>query len=827
MSGARAVGGAEERLIEWFGEQGWTPFPFQKECWEAYASGGSGLVHAPTGLGKTYAVWGGALLRGLRREQEREGSGAAASGLFLWITPLRALAGDTAASLRRPLEALGLNWSVEVRTGDTSAAVKRRQRERLPTALVTTPESLSLLLSYPDWRRLFRGLEGMVVDEWHELLGTKRGVQTELGLARLRHLLGPKLRIWGLSATLGNLEEAKAVLLGGAKEDGLLIRGVAEKRIEIRTLIPDNLERFPWAGHLGIRLLPQVVDQIASARTTLVFTNTRSQTEIWYRSILDARPDWEGRIGVHHGSVERELRDAVERKLDNGGLQAVVCTSSLDLGVDFTPVDQVIQIGSPKGIARLMQRAGRSGHQPGAVSRIIGVPTNGFELVEFASAREAMLRGEIESRQPLESPLDVLLQHLATCALGGGFEPSGLLKELRDTHAYRDLGEAMWAWCLEFSTTGGKALGAYPQFSKLIPDEAGRIRLEDRRLSRQHRMSIGTITSDAEVQVVLQRGGRLGSVEESFVSRLKPGMQFSFAGRRLELVRFREMKATVRPARGRKGSVPSWQGGRSPLSTELSEAVCRALSRGMDPALEGEPELVAARPLLEIQSRWSRIPERGDFLVESTKTRSGQHVCFFPFAGRLVHEGLAALVAYRLTRRRALSVRVTPNDYGFSLISEDPIPLEREEIQALFAPEDLLPDLLDCLNATELARRQFREIARVAGLVQQGFPGERKTNRQVQVSSGLLFDVFARYDPENLLLEQARREVLEKQLEFRRLERAIHSIGERTLRVHPTERLTPLAFPLWADQIGESVSSETRVDRIEKMLARLEKAAGV
>lgn len=824
MGGKVATRPALERLQGWFSGRGWTPFTFQRKAWAAYRNRQSGLIHAPTGLGKTYAVWGGLLLEGLEAGEAGATPALPPSLRLLWITPLRALAGDTAESLRRPLDDLGLPWSVEVRTGDTSSSVKRRQRRRLPTALITTPESLSLLLSYPDWKPLFQGLRCVVVDEWHELLGTKRGVQAELGIARLKSGLERPPRVWGLSATLGNLAQAGQVLLGEASVSGKLIQGVADKRIEIDTLIPQSLERFPWAGHLGLRLLPQVIEQIEKARTTLVFTNTRSQTEIWFRSLVEERPDWAGCLAAHHGSIGKEIRDSVEARLKTGDLKAVVCTSSLDLGVDFSPVDQVIQIGSPKGVARLMQRAGRSGHQPGAVSRIVGVPTNGFELVEFAAARNSMLRGAIESRLPLEQPLDVLLQHIVTCGLGGGFHREALYHEIRTTYAYRELGEEVWNWCLDFASRGGEALKAYPQFSKLAC-QGETYWLEDRRLSQQHRMSIGTITSDAEVQIVLQKGGRLGSVEESFISRLNPGAAFSFAGRRLKLVRFKDLKATVQPAKQASGAVPNWQGGRSPLSTELADSVRRTLEGGVS-GRKPSPEMVAARPLLEVQAAWSKLPQEHDLLVERTPTRNGLHTSFFPFAGRLVHEGLAALVAHRLSREIPLSIRVTPNDYGFSLLTRKSFPLNEGTIRTLFSGDRLLEDLLECLNETELARRQFREIARVAGLVLQGFPGNRKSHRQVQVSSGLLFDVFDRYDPENLLLHQARREVLERQLEFTRLQRVIQGLKGKAVSIQLTDRLTPLSFPLWADQIGETLSSETRLERIEGMLSRLESLAG-
>ncbi len=826
-----------KRLHAWFQTQGWTPFPFQEETWDHYLSGRSGLIHAPTGLGKTYAAWGGPLLQWMEQGREcndsrgskgdclatpRNGRGAEPIRV-LWITPLRALAADTVFSLQQVVEDLGLPWTVGLRTGDTSSSVKQRQRKRMPSALVTTPESLSLLLSYPDWRRMFKTVECVVVDEWHELMGTKRGVQTELALTRLRAFRGDKLRIWGLSATLGNLGVAMDCLLG-KQHDGVMVRGVYNKKINIETLIPEEMDNFPWSGHLGIRLLPQVIACIEKAGTTLVFTNTRSQTEVWFQAILAERPDWAGLIAAHHGSIEKEIRDAVERDLDSGKIKAVVCTSSLDLGVDFTPVDQVIQIGSPKGIARLMQRAGRSGHQPGATSQIVGVPTNALELIEFAAARDAMKRGAIEAREPIRRPLDVLVQHIVSCALGGGFDDTALYEEVRRSFAYADLTREEWNWAMDFNRQGGKVLRAYPEYSRIRMSEADHYVLDDRNLAQRHRLSIGTITSDSEVLVRLQGGRALGSVEESFISRLRPGDTFNFAGRKLELIRLRSMTATVKVAKRHKGVVPSWQGGRSPLSTELAEAVRLKLEQGIERA-DPDPEMEAAKEILRIQNRWSQLPHSDYFLVEHTRVRNGTHICIFTFAGRLVNEGLAALAAFRLSQTVTISLRLTPNDYGFSLMTNKPFEIEVTQLREMMKSADLLDDLMACMNTAELAKRQFREIARVAGLVMQGYPGRQKTNRQLQTSSSLLFEVFERYDPENLLLTQAKREILERQLELTRLRKVIQHLEQLPLVLVKTERLTPLAFPLWADQIGHNITSESRTDRIQAMLAKLEQTA--
>ncbi len=811
------------RLSRWFASRDWKPFAFQRETWRAYLDGASGLVHAPTGIGKTLAVWGGPLLAGMRRRRGRKPRKTAEPLRVLWITPLRALASDTVAALHEPVESLELPWSIEKRTGDTPQARKVRQRQRFPTALVTTPESLSILLSYPETRERFATLECVIVDEWHELIGTKRGVQTELCLARLRHW-NPALRTWGLSATLGNLEEARDVLLGHpGRDDARLISSDYDKRIEIETLLPDEIERFPWSGHLGTRLVPQVLAAIERARSSLLFTNTRSQAELWFRSILLARPDWLGRIALHHGSLDRKLRTRVEDLLKEGGLQAVVCTSSLDLGVDFAPVEQVFQLGSPKGIARLVQRAGRSGHQPGQVSRVVCVPTHAFELVEFAAARAAVEARAIEARHPLELTLDVLAQHAVTVALGGGFAGDDLLAEVRTTHAFRRMTDQQWAWTLDFVTRGGPSLTAYPEYQR-VTREDGRYVVASRLVGRQHRLNIGTITDASALTVKLTSGRKLGTIEESFIARLAPGDIFGFAGRTLELVSVRGQQVLARRTKLQKGRVPRWNGGRFPLSTQLADAV-----RGHMPLVSPDSpaeELRAAAPLLELQARWSLIPAGDEILIEMTRTRAGHHVSLFPFEGRLVHEGLAALLAYRIARRAPCTIDLTVNDYGIELLSGHALLLDEGDWRVLLSEGDLLEDLLACVNETQMARRQFRAIARIAGLIFNGYPGAPRQGRQLQASSDMFFDVFRDYDPDNLLLDQARREVLEQQLEVRRLRRALRRIAGQALRLVTTERLTPLSFPLNAERLrAQYVTSERWSDRVRRMVQQLERAA--
>jgi ATP-dependent Lhr-like helicase len=719
---------------------------------------------------------------------------------------------------------MGIPWTLESRTGDTSSAVKARQSRRLPNALITTPESLSILLTRDDVREVFSNLEAVIVDEWHELMGTKRGVQVELALARLRHFQ-PNLRTWGLSATIGNLSDAMDALLGrGARPPARVVRGVDPKQVVIDALLPPVVERFPWAGHLGTQMLPQVIEAIEEGESAIVFTNTRSQTEIWYQAILAARPDWAGTIALHHGSLDRARREWVEQGLREGRLRCVIATSSLDLGVDFSPVDRVLQIGSPKGVARLLQRAGRSGHRPGAVSRVTCVPTNALELIEVAAARDGVERGAIESRLPVDRPLDVLAQHVVTVALGGGFVAEELLAEVRTTRAYADLRDDEWEWVLAFLTTGGDALRAYPEYSRIVK-VGDRYVVDDREIARRHRMSIGTIVGDAQIGVFYLRGDSLGSVEESFVARLKPGDRFVFAGTPLEFVRVRDMKAWVRRAPNSKGAIPRWQGSRLPLSRMLAELLRDRLGEAARGEFRG-PEMNALRPLLEVQRKWSCIPTAGQLLIERVKTREGWHLFIYPFEGRLVHEGLAALTAYRISRLTPISFSMASNDYGFELLAPVEAPIDQALENGLFDPHNLVDDINAALNATEMAKRQFRELARVAGLVFPGFPRSGKTARQLQVSSGLFFDVLKRYDPDNMLLGQASREVLERQLESTRLGHTLQRLARSEVVVTNPKRPTPLAFPLVVDRNRERVSSESLSDRIKRMQLALEKAAG-
>ncbi len=823
---------------EWFSSQGRAPFEFQETLWRAYWRGESGLLNAGTGMGKTMAAWLGPLLDG---ETGKAGPGAVAGGRapgrragtgrpvagdarirVIWITPLRALARDLEAALSEPLAFFGSPWRVELRTGDTSSARRARQKQRPPEALVTTPESLSLMLSHADLLPALSGVQALIVDEWHEFLGGKRGVQLELAAARLRSL-SPRLRVWGLSATLPDLPLAMRTLLGPGRP-GRLVCAPPGKRYAIDAVLPRSIERFPWGGHLGLGLLPEVVRLIERGRTTLIFTNTRSQAELWYQAIVTARLDWLTTTALHHGSIDPKIRRQVEDGLKSGTLNCVICTSSLDLGVDFPPVDQVVQIGSPKGVARLLQRAGRSGHAPGQASRVTIVPTHALELLECAAARHAAARMELEPRRGMRLALDVLAQHLVTLAVGGGFDAATILTEVRGTHAFEHLTDPQWHWVLDFITRGGSALQGYPQFRRAAEVD-GRYVVDAADLVRRHRQSIGTITSNASITVSWLSGGSLGQVEESFVGRLRPGDVFVFGGRALHLVRLRDSIAYVRLAKAPSRYVPRWQGARMPLSATLG--------RGLLDLLEGylagdaaDPELETLRPLLELQRRWSAVPTRGELLVEVLRSREGFHLFVYPFAGRLLNEGAASVVSWRAAREAPRTFSITSNEYGFELLCEEEFEVTEEAVRRWLGREHLAADLLASVNVSDLARRQFRDIARIAGLVDPGTPRRGKTARQLQVSSGLMFDVLERHDAGNLLLEQSRREVLEAQLDHVELDGLLERMAAQRLTMVRLKRFTPLSFPLWVDRLQtQTLSTESWQQRVEREAKRLERLA--
>ncbi len=803
----------EQLGIQWFEQQGWKPFPFQLEAWQSVWKGESGLINAPTGSGKTYSLLIPILLESYAKGSHNiKHSGPRA----IWITPIRALAKEIEYSAKRAIEGLNLNWRVGVRSGDTSTRERAKQKEQPPDFLITTPESLHLLLSQKGYADYFAGLQTIVSDEWHELLGSKRGVLMELALSRLK-AVNPALKIWGISATIGNMEESLQVLLANyyKTKPYHVVKANIEKEVEVISIFPDEVERLPWAGHLGIQLLDKVIPIIKESKTTLLFTNTRSFAEIWYQKILDVAPELSGLIALHHGSISKELRDWVEDQLHEGKLKAVVCTSSLDLGVDFRPVETVIQVGSPKGVARFLQRAGRSGHQPGAVSRIYFLPTNTLELTEAAALREAMNCNIVEDRIPYLRSFDVLIQYLITLAVSDGFNPDEILSEIRSTVSFSSISDEEWLWVLGFITTGGEALTAYNEYRKVII-ENGVYKVENKRIAMKHRLSIGTIVGDNLLYVKFVTGKYLGTIEEYFISRLNPGDVFWFAGKSLELVRIKEMEVHVRKTNRKSGKVPSWQGGRMPLSSQMSEMIRVKIDQSATNT-ENDAEMRFLRPLMDLQKERSHLPKKNEFLIEYFHSSEGYHVLMYPFEGRFVHEGMAALVAYRIAQITPITFSIAMNDYGFELLSDQEIPIYEAVETNVLGSENLLKDIQASINSTEMARRKFRDIAAISGLIFKGLPGQKVKERHLQSSSQLFFNVFHEYESHNLLLLQAFEEVMDFQLEEARLRKALDRIAHQKIIIAQPEKPTPFAFPIMVDRTREKLTSEKLEDRIKKM----------
>lgn len=790
-------------------EKSISPFKFQIDTWQKFGNGYSGMVVAPTGFGKTYSVFL-ALISDFLNHPEKYKTGLK----MIWITPLRSLSKDIAKAMQEAIDEIGLDWTVGVRNGDTDPKIRQQQVKNMPDILVATPESLHLLLGQKNHQRFFKNLQCIVIDEWHELLGSKRGVMIELGISRLRTYV-PKMKIWGITATIGNLDEAMEVLIPyNIKKTKVTAK--EKKKIEILPVFPDEVELLPWAGHLGHKLADKVVPIILNSNSTIVFTNTRSQSEMWYQLLLNAYPDFAGQIAIHHSSIDAHLRIWIEENLSNGKLKAVVSTSSLDLGIDFKPVDTVIQIGSAKGVARFLQRAGRSGHSPFETSKIYCVPTHSLELIEVAALKEAVKQNVIEPREPQVLCFDVLVQFLMTLAVGDGFYPDQVYPKIKETYAFREMTEDEWRSTLDFLTIGGKALKNYEEFHKIDIQEDGLYKVTSRRIAMLHRMNMGVIVSDAMLKVKFISGGYIGMVEEYFISRLKKDEKFILAGRVLEVAMIKDMTVYVRASKG-KAFAPSYLGGRLPLSSNLGHFLREKLSGALNPKAS-EKELQFLHPLLVNQEECSHIPREDEFLVELIKNREGYHLFMYPFEGRLVHEVMAALIAYRISKLAPISFSMAMNDYGFELFSDKEIPLNEDNLHKILSKENLMNDVISSINAAEMARRKFRDIAVISGMVIQNFPGQQRSNKSLQSSAGLIFKVLEDYDPNHFLVRQAYTEVFNAQLQEVRLVEAFKRIEKSKIILKLANAFTPLSFPIKVDSLRQTLTSENLDARIQKLI---------
>ena len=816
----------EEIVLAWLKRKKIKPFYFQLETWNHISEGESGLVIAPTGCGKTFSVFLGAIIEFINRNSETYQTKANSGLQLLWISPLRALANDIARAMEDVIDELGLQWKVGIRNGDTPVSERLHQKKNTPEILIITPESLHLLLAQKDNAVIFSSLRIIAVDEWHELLGSKRGVQVELAISRILNLKinqrGKKeeICVWGLSATIGNLEEAKEVLLSATNRSGKLVIAQLEKKIMVQSIFPDEIEKYPWSGHLGLKLIHKIIPVILSCRSTLIFINTRGMAEVWYQALLNHCPELAGAIALHHGSIDKELRYWIEENLHSGNLRVVVCTASLDLGVDFRPVESVIQVGSPKGVARFLQRAGRSGHQPDAVSKIYFLPTHSLELLEAAALKEAIQEKYIESRLPCILCFDVLIQYLTTLAVAGGFVPDSVFREVITTFCYRHLTRSEFDEILYFITQGGTAFQQYDDFKK-IEIEEGIYKIKNRSIALRHRLHIGTIVSESMLKVRMITGGYIGVIEEYFISRLEPGEVFTLAGRQLEYVMIKDMTVLVRSSKKKNGKVPSWNGGRMPLSANLGKklrSMLNVFSGIVDNPLE---ELKQLSPLMALQHQLSAVPKENELLIEQIHTPDGFHLFVYPFEGRLVHEAMAAILAYRISCICSITFSIAMNDYGFELLSDKPIPLSEKNVYELFSTENLMADIQRSVNSAEMSKRKFRDIAVIGGLIFQGMPGEKKKARHLQASASLLFNVLSEYDEKNLLLRQATNEVMEQQMEEARLRDMLQRIQQSTIIITYPEQLTPFCFPIKVDSMREDLSSEKLEDRVRKMQLEL------
>ena len=819
----------------WFENQSWKPFAFQKQTWNAFLQGKNGLLNAPTGSGKTYALWIPIVLDYIRKNPDYKTKHK--PGLkAIWITPLRALSVEIEQAANRFAGEIGTSLTVGIRTGDTSQKIRAAQKRQMPDLLITTPESLQLLLSSKGYDKTFKNLNAIVVDEWHELLGTKRGVQIELALSRLK-TVSPKLKIWGISATIGNLQQAREVLLGpesAAFENSVLIRANLKKKITVTSIIPEKMETFPWRGHLGMHLLDEVIPIIRKSKTTLLFTNTRSQCEIWFQRILQKYPEFAGELAMHHGSINKETRLWVEQAIRDEQLKAVVATSSLDLGVDFAPVETIIQIGGPKGVARFLQRAGRSGHRPGEESVIYFLPTHAMELIEASALQKAVKNTVVEDRVPYLQSYDVLVQYLTTLAVSDGFFPKDIYPEVRSTFCYQALSEDQWEWILNFITKGSQTLQAYDEYKKVEVEEDGKFKVNNRAIAMRHRLQIGTIVSDAVLSVKYLGGGYIGTIEEWFISKLNPGDVFTFAGKNLELYQIKNMQVIVKKSKQKSSRFPSWAGGRMTFSAQMSELLREEMfvaatvnsspstSLGTTSGGSYSRELKALSHIFQRQKKESIIPGKDEFLIETFKTREGYHGIFYPFEGRFVHEAMASLLAYRISLLSPITFSLAFNDYGFELLSDQPIDMQQVFDNDLITSEFLMEDLQKSLNATEMARRKFRDIAVISGMVFTGFPNKLIKTKHLQSNSQLLFSVFRDYEPENLLFQQAFRETFEHQLEEGRLIMAMERIEQQEIIWRDCEKPTPFAFPIITDRLREKLTSEKLEDRVKRMMAQWE-----
>ena len=771
-----------EPFATWFAAQGWSPRPHQLDVLAAAEAGLNALLIAPTGGGKTLAGFLPSLVAL---------AAAPRAGLHtLYVSPLKALAADVARNLTRPVSEMDLPIGIATRSGDTSSEARKRLREAPPNLLLTTPESLALLLSQPDAPAMFGGLARVVIDEIHAIAGTKRGDMLALGLARLRSL-APAMRAVGLSATVAHPQAMADFIAPGAVRVIAVAGGAAP---EIGMMLPQG--RLPWSGHMGLFSAPDILARIREAGMTIVFVNTRAQAEMLFQELWKLN-EATLPIAIHHGSLELAQRLRVEAAMAAGALRAVVATSSLDLGIDWGGVDQVLQVGAPKGVSRLLQRVGRANHRMDEASRAILVPANRFEVLECEAAIQGVAEAALDGDPPRPGGLDVLAQHVLGVACAAPFLPDALFAEITSAAPYAALARQDFDDVLRFVEDGGYALAAYERHRKLFRDSEGRLHVMSERVARQHRMNIGTIVEAPVLKVRYGgRGGALGEVEENFVNMLTPGDTFMFAGRLLSFVRVRENVCEVTDGGSGQPMVPAYAGGRMPMTTNLAARV-RAMLH--DPACwPAFPEPV--REWLALQKNRSRMPGPDDLLVETFPRGDRWYMVAYCFEGRNAHQTLGMLLTRRLERAGCQPLGFVASDYVLATWSAR----APTDVAALFA-EDMLGDDLEAWMAeSSMLRRTFRNVAVIAGLIQRHHPGADKNRRQVTVNSDLVYDVLRRHQPDHVLLRATRADAAGGLTDLGRIAAMLARVHGH-IRHMALSRVSPLAVPILLDIGRENV----------------------
>jgi ATP-dependent Lhr-like helicase len=774
-------------FADWFAGRGWRPHAHQLTLLAADRAGRSALLVAPTGGGKTLAGFLPSLIALADAPAEYLHT--------LYVSPLKALAVDIHRNLETPIAELGLAITAETRTGDTPQSKRQRQRKKPPQILMTTPESLALLLSYTDAPSIFRRLERVVIDELHALADTKRGDLLALGLARLQRL-APACRRVGLSATVAD-EKALAAWISptALSDDGsvTVVHGRADAAPDVRIL--SSRAYVPWSGHMAFHSIEEVYEAIKAAKTAIVFVNTRAQAELIFQGLWRIN-DANLPIALHHGSLAPEQRRKVEAAMARGGLRAVVATSSLDLGVDWAAVDLVIQIGAPKGAARLVQRIGRANHRLDEPSRAILVPANRFELLECRAAIEAVEAGELDGERPKPGGLDVLAQHVLGMACETPFSPDDFYEEIRRAYPYRALPRRDFDEVVNFVATGGYALGSYERWRRLAHDEDGKWKVADPAMVRRYRMNVGTIVQQPMMLVRMRNGRRLGEVEEYFIQGLVPGDSFIFAGQLLRFEGIREMAAICSPGGEGVPKVPAYEGGRLPLTTQLARRV-----RG----LLAEPGRWHSFPppvleWLEMQRRRSLLPDREGLLVETFPRGNKEFLVAYCFEGRNAHQTLGMLLTRRMERAGLKPLGFVATDYVIAVWSLKPA----RNITALFDQDMLGDDLEAWMDESSMLKRSFRNVAVIAGLIERRHPGETKTGKQVTFNSDLIYDVLRKHEPQHILLRATRADAASGLTDVARLAEMLARIQGRITHRH-LRRVSPLAVPVLLEIGKESV----------------------